>query len=144
MEIQIHQLPADFLITKTRLKNFCREAAGLIGLEAKRLEIVVVDDPTIQRMHAEYLNDPEPTDIITFNVGDNLAIEGEIYISKDTALEQAKFYRVAFEVEVLRLIAHGLLHLKGFDDQDELSQKLMHQQEDFILSSLAEYCTELK
>jgi rRNA maturation RNase YbeY len=79
-------------------------------------------------MHKVYLNNPEPTDVITFDLGEE-SVEGEIYISVDRAKEQSCLYNVALDEEIIRLMIHGLLHLKGFNDIEDEDRKEMKKEE---------------
>lgn len=130
MEIQIHQRDPKIRISEQELIELTRSVAGSIDLQAKSCEIIFVDDVTLAEMHAKFLDDPDKTDVITFDLGDEVT-EGEIYISTDRARAQAESYAVTAEEEVLRLIIHGLLHLKGFDDRekDDLLEMKKHENE---------------
>ena len=96
-----------------------------IDLKAQSCAVIFVDDAFLKEMHGRYLSDPTITDVITFDLGDE-TVEGEIYISTDRAAAQAEQYKTEPEEEIIRLIIHGLLHLKGYDDidsQDRLEMK---------------------
>ncbi len=73
------------------------------------VEISLVDDTTIARVHAEFLNDPEVTDVITFPYG-------EIIVSYDTAVRYAVQHGIPKAEELLRYMIHGLTHLHGYLD----------------------------
>jgi len=73
------------------------------------IEVSLVDDATIAQVHGEYLGDPTPTDVITFD-------HGEILVSTETAARQAPEHGNTFEREIATYIAHGLLHLAGLED----------------------------
>ncbi len=79
------------------------------SLEA--VEISIVDDPTIARVHADFLNDPSATDAITFPYG-------EILVSCDTAARYAAEHGLAKEEELFRYMVHGLTHLQGYLDYE--------------------------
>ncbi len=131
MELQIHNFPQDLRGNARQWEELSRRIVKAIELEpVASLNLIFVDDPTLQKMHQQYLNDPEKTDVITFDLGDGEAVEGEIYISIDRAQDQAKEYGVSPEEEVLRLIIHGILHLKGYDDLEEEDRVVMKAQED--------------
>ena len=102
------------------ITNVCDE----IGLRAESVDIIFVDDETLKNMHAEYLDDPTYTDVITFDLGEE-ASEGELYISLERAQDQADTYNVPYFTEIKRLIIHGILHLKGYDDIDETKRAEM-------------------
>jgi rRNA maturation RNase YbeY len=67
------------------------------------------------------------TDVLAFDLSDgpDAPIEGEIYVSLEMAALQAREARVTFTNEVLRLVAHGFLHLLGFDDSTASQRSLM-------------------
>lgn len=75
------------------------------------VEISVVDDETIARIHGEFLNDPTPTDAITFPYG-------EIIVSCDTAKRYAQENKLPAEEELFRYMVHGLTHLHGYLDYE--------------------------
>lgn len=100
----------------------------LSGLET--VEISLVDDEAIGRVHGEFLDDPEATDVITFPHGDGL---GEILVSVETAARQAPLFNELPDKEVFRYIVHGLLHLHGYLDQtDEDRAKMFSFQEPLV------------
>ena len=86
-------------------------------------------------MHEDYLNDPDYTDVMTFNLGDD-AIEGEIYISADRIKENANIFEASIENEIFRNIIHGLLHLKGYTDKEVHEKSKMKQKEEELLRQL--------
>ncbi len=84
-------------------------------------------DDEIARVHGEYLDDPTPTDVITFH-------HGEILISADTAVRVAGELGQPADREALLYLIHGLLHLNGHDDHEEESRDLMHARQEAILA----------
>ena len=90
---------------------------------ADMISLVLVDDVYLLEVNKKFLNHNYRTDVISFDLADGGAIEGEIYISVDRARIQARRYKVSLEKEVLRLMVHGILHLCGWDDATR-SQKL--------------------
>lgn len=93
------------------------------------IEVNLVDDAAIAKIHGDFLNDPTPTDVITFP-------HGEIFVSLDTAQRAATEHGEAYEREVLRYIVHGLLHLAGWDDQAPDDRAAMHKAQEQILSRI--------
>jgi len=90
------------------------------------LSVVLVDDPTIARVHEDFMAVPGATDVITFD-------HGEIVISLDTAVRHAEEFQSAFDHEVARYAVHGLLHLNGHDDHDPAERDVMHENQERIL-----------
>jgi rRNA maturation RNase YbeY len=113
-------------ITRTCSLHRCRTA---------RVSVVLVNDRRIRAMNVEFLNHDYATDVITFALDDE-AVDGEIYISVETAARQAKEYNVSFKQELLRLVIHGVLHLLGFDDATPELREGMHQEENRVLEAL--------
>lgn len=75
------------------------------------VEISIVDDETIAQVHGEFLNDPTPTDAITFPYG-------EILVSCDTAAAYARMHGLNPQEELFRYMVHGLVHLHGYLDYE--------------------------
>ena len=97
------------------IKELLRQPKGpdhVLG-ELASVEISVVDDETIARVHGEFLGDPAPTDVITFPHGDGV---GEILVSADTAEAYAAAHGLARDEELFRYMVHGLVHLHGYLD----------------------------
>ncbi len=95
------------------------------------VEISIVGDPTISEIHARFLDDPSPTDVITFPHGDGL---GEIMVSIDTAVRQASEFGEPWERELFRYIVHGLLHLHGYlDDSKDRRDEMFSFQEPLVM-----------
>jgi len=132
MEIDIHQLPDKLNLTPKQLVDIVKALAGHINLQADSIACIFVDDEYLADMHGRYLDDPDKTDVITFDLGEQ-AIQGEIYISYQRAVEQAALFQVTYEAEVIRLIIHGLLHLAGYDDIEEADRIEMKRLENDLL-----------
>ncbi len=96
--------------------------------------VILLNDTAIHEMNREFLQHDYPTDVITFPLEDN-PLEGEIYISVDTALRQAKDYTVSLTQELMRLAAHGTLHLIGYDDGTEQQRARMSELETRYIES---------
>jgi probable rRNA maturation factor len=99
------------------LLSFARELVPLV-LELSREKIpdqvlvVLVSDRKISAIHQQFMGMADPTDVVTFQ-------HGEIVVSVETAAKQAIDYGTDLLHELHLYIAHGLLHLAGFDDHSE-------------------------
>lgn len=82
------------------------------------VEIAVVDDETIARIHDEFLNDPSETDAITFPYG-------EILVSCDTAARYAAEHNLSPQEELFRYMVHGLTHLHGYLDYEPADREAL-------------------
>lgn len=103
------------------------------------LEIVFVDEDEIVRINTEYLERDYVTDIISFRYDEdesNSAIEGTLYCCAPRIEEQSREHKTKSEEEFLRVVAHGLLHLTGYNDQTEPDKKKMTELEDKYLKAV--------
>ncbi len=112
-------------IVKAALPH-CMDAAKSVDaplLHVPEVEISLISDDEITRVHAEFLDDPTPTDVITFH-------HGEILVSADTALRQGTEHQQPLNRELALYMIHGLMHLGGWDDHEasEAAQMAAHQQ----------------
>ncbi len=89
------------------------------------IEVAVVSDAVIARVHAEFMKVPGATDVITF-------AHGEIVVSADTARAQAAARGHGVVEELLLYLIHGLLHLNGYDDIAPRDRTKMHRVQDRI------------
>lgn len=87
---------------------------------------VLVSDPRIAALHAEFMGDPAPTDVITF-------LHGEIVMSAATARREARRHGVPLPGEIARYAVHGLLHLAGWSDCDPPAAADMRRMQEKIL-----------
>lgn len=109
----------------------------LVAYEDKRIgevSIILCSDSYILEVNKEYLNHDYFTDIITFDYCEGEMIIGDLFISVDTVRSNAEEYGVLFHVELLRVIAHGVLHLMGYKDKSAEESKIMREKEDWALS----------
>ena len=100
---------------------------GLAGLE--RVEVVIVSDDEIARVHEEFMDIPGPTDVITFD-------HGEIVISADRAGEEGALRKTGCDQEIALYLIHGLLHLRGFDDRSPEDAGVMRASQEEILGDV--------
>lgn len=95
-----------------------------------QLDIIFVDDEELLLMNRDYLQHDYYTDIITFDLSDDLRrIQGELYISRDRVLENALSLGSSSRDEILRVCIHGLLHLCGMNDNSEAEKLAMRDAE---------------
>ncbi len=101
----------------------------------QEIELVYVDEKEIVRINREYLNKGYVTDIITFRYDEGLdqEIEGTLFCCSPRIKEQSEEFGTNESLEFLRIFAHGLLHLTGYDDQTKDQKKIMTQKENEIL-----------
>ena len=126
----------EFKVPQSRsTKTWLKSIATTEGFELNQLNYLFCSDELILSINRQYLEHDFYTDIITFdNSEDETLIEGDIFISIERVQENAKNLNQLFEVEFRRVLAHGVLHLCGYDDTDDSKEEIMRTKEDFYLS----------
>lgn len=133
LEIYSHtgeDISSQWLLEKARrVLAECLAATGtempVLG-DLEEIEISLVDDEAIAVVHGQFLDDPTPTDVITFP-------HGEILVSVETAKRAGPEHGLTWRDETLLYIIHGLLHLNGHTDLSEPERTAMHREQDRIL-----------
>lgn len=133
---------------RQRKRKVDREAVRALAehvLRAERradatLSVTIVSDRKIAALHRDYLGVPGPTDVISFPLEDELdlggasGVLGEVVVSADTAAREAKARGLPFERELLLYVAHGTLHLLGYDDHAPRDRARMHRRQEALLA----------
>ncbi|MBN8221969.1 MAG: rRNA maturation RNase YbeY [Spirochaetes bacterium] len=108
----------------------------------KKTEILVhlVSDAVMKKLNSTYRHKPKATDVLSFSYLETatplFAHEpvGEIYVSLDTAVRQAREWNTTLAEELAVLTAHGTLHIMGYDhEKSETEMKKMRRVEKQIL-----------
>lgn len=106
-----------------------------LDLPEAQLSIVLTDDPGIQELNRDYRHKDKPTDVLAFAMREGEAspdcdpdgeLLGDVVISLETATRQAMERRRTPLAEVTFLLAHGLLHLVGYDHQNDEEEREMN------------------
>ena len=104
------------------------------------LSLLIVDDPQIETINREYLQHEGPTNVISFAMqeGEFSQISpfllGDVVISADTAEKEASLAGISFRQRLIELLIHGMLHLAGFDhEQDKAKAAIMETKSRILL-----------
>lgn len=98
--------------------------------ELVEIDVILVSDKRIAQIHRQFMNEPGPTDVITFQ-------HGEIVISIETAKRQARRFGTTLEHELRLYLVHGLLHLHGFDDKTAAGAAEMKRVQERLVRALS-------
>ncbi|HOG11879.1 MAG: rRNA maturation RNase YbeY [Smithellaceae bacterium] len=121
MKIRIANLQKRLKIDNRRIRGRVARLLRLIDCAEKEISITFVDDEAIRLLNRQYLRLDKPTNVLSFSLKEgecgmvNPGLLGDIVISADTALRDARKGSLTLEEELLFLIIHGLLHLTGYD-----------------------------
>jgi probable rRNA maturation factor len=126
-------------VPKPQVVRAVRLAAGVRRIDG--ISVVLADDATLSRLHGQFMGDPAPTDVLTFDLREDpaelaSAIDGEVIVSVETAAREARRRRIPLLQEVLRYVIHGTLHLVGYDDRTAAQRRRMRVAENRILREL--------
>ncbi len=106
------------------------------------LSVLITDDETIRDLNQRFRDVDEPTDVLSFGLESSEAFAtpqgsrrqlGEVVISFPTASRQAEEAAHAVDRELLHLLAHGILHILGYDHETPVETQEMHTKEEALL-----------
>lgn len=119
---------------KAKLKKWISEVIILHEKQVGNINFIFCDDEYLLDINKTYLAHDFYTDIITFDQSElPNKIEGEIYISVERVKDNAQEINENFELELKRVIIHGILHLIGFKDKSAKEKKKMRALENKML-----------
>ena len=95
------------------------------GCPDGELSIAFLTDKALARLHADFLDDPTTTDVITFEGQPALGVAGEICVSADTAAAFSAANKKNLGAELTLYVVHGWLHLAGYDDLQPAKKRRM-------------------
>ena len=97
------------------------------------VSLILTNDKTIQDLNREFRNIDATTDVLSFELDDEVhpgeSGLGEVYISLEQAWKQSQEADRAFEIEVTHLAIHGTLHLLGYEHETDSGYAKMNQKE---------------
>ncbi len=104
-----------------------------LELDHAELSVLLADDALVHELNLEHRGKDRPTDVLAFPLDEDAApsgspaprLLGDVVISLDTAARQARSRRRELLAEVRFLLAHGLLHLIGYDHGNREEKRLM-------------------
>ncbi|MCF8260410.1 MAG: rRNA maturation RNase YbeY [Melioribacteraceae bacterium] len=126
-----------FRVDEPQVHNLVENLSKELDFSVFSLQINIVSSQSIIKINGDFLNHNYSTDIVTLNYsGSDSCLEGQLYISYDDARENSVRFGCEIHTEIARLIIHGILHLLGYDDQDEDDKKEMKLKENHLVNKL--------
>lgn len=124
------------------VEDFINYCASSLKLKNVLFNVIIIDNDSIHKINKKYRNIDRETDVITFALEDNKQIDtkdvrvlGDIYISYDRVISQAKEYNHSARREICFLAVHGLLHLLGYDHMNKEDEEVMFGLQKELLNS---------
>jgi probable rRNA maturation factor len=121
-------------------EQFTLKILETIGRDGWDVSMLFCGDAYIRSLNARYRQRDEPTDILSFPMGETLEEDGErrylsgdIVISLETWAENARCFNISPDEELRRLLIHGILHLDGMDHlTNETVEPMLRLQEEIL------------
>jgi len=130
IEILIANQQTTLPVDADRMRRVVEAIVSDSGIAEAEISIAIVDDLTLKRLHDEFMQIDEPTDVMSFTLErTDSHLDGEIVASADTALTMATALDAPPEDELLLYVVHGALHLVGYDDIQEQDRLEMRRRE---------------
>ena len=125
------------------LEKCIRTILEILKLPEAELSVVVVDDEEIARLNRQYFDREGPTNVISFPMQEGEGAQfipdllGDVVVSLDTAFREAEGAGMDPIERLHALIAHGVLHLIGYDHENDAAEaRIMEEQEKKIMEQL--------
>ena len=125
------------LINEKRIRNILQDFLNRLFDSQRGISVLITNDIEIQKLNKQFRKKDYPTDILswTYDVGEGEIagpelnesqeenIAGELVVSAERVSKQASKNGWDFETELIRLLAHGCVHLAGWDHEESEKQE---------------------
>lgn len=137
IDVEISDTQGHLTYPTGELVGLVRRTLEREGVARASISIALVDDATIRVLNRRHLDHDWPTDVITFRLSepDDPELSGELVVSAEMAAATAQEVGADPRAELALYIVHGLLHLCGYDDQDDRDADAIHRREAEILAA---------
>ena len=117
--------------------DFEKIANMVVGAKYKNAEvsIILTNDAEIHEINKTYRNVDRATNVLSFELGDDVLL-GDIYISIDTVMQEAREAKISFHDHVAHMVVHGMFHLLGYDHMTDEEANLMEMKEIKVLKKM--------
>lgn len=115
---------------KKRYVEWVAQIVTSEGREVGNLSFVFCDDTYLLEINQKFLGHDSLTDVITFDYSDDDVLFGDVFISTERLKENSYKFNSTFVDELQRVMAHGVLHLLGYDDKSDDDSKEMRSKEE--------------
>lgn len=125
-------------LKKRRTTNWIKQVIISEGKIVGSISFIFCSDDYLLEVNQKYLDHDYYTDIITFDYVEANLINGDIFISIDRVVENAKEFNTTLENELHRVLVHGVLHLLGYKDKSKKNKIIMTKKEEYYLKVLSD------
>ncbi len=131
------------VVTSAEVERAAVTMLRTLHLPRAELSVLLCSDAEIHTLNRDYRHKDRPTDVLAFalreGAGGELAgdLLGDVVISLETATRQAGERSATARDEVRMLLAHGLLHLLGWDHRTDAEDRQMRAEVDRLLAAVS-------
>lgn len=126
----------EFGIDTNSFSAYLKKLEKATPVQEGLLNVVFVNDKYIRALNKAYRGKDKVTDVLSFPYYEGDLV-GEVYLSVETAGRQAKGHKHTLADELIKLIVHGILHIHGFDHEEDEDYRKMFAVEKAVLGMLA-------
>jgi len=147
MEILIKNQQKIIKINQEKTKGKIKKVLQHLKVDEKtEISVLFTDDNFIRSLNNRYRGIDKPTDVLSFSLQEGAVkspeiesnkLLGDIIISVEIAQKQADNLNHSIEKELTVLLIHGLLHLTGYDHEEDKDYKIMREKESKMLKIFA-------
>ncbi len=131
--VDIHYEGINTLDKEKKIRLLCGKIFDILKIDNWELSIVICNDLFIKNLNREYRGKDEATDVLSFPqidddcllFPDGIMYAGDVIISIETLKRNSFEFNVDINEEFKRLLTHGILHLKGYDHEDNSPEQEM-------------------
>lgn len=116
-----------------RLEALARATLLGEGVGRAELSVSLVDEEEIEELHVRFMDEPGPTDVLSFPLGEDDVDEDDVRVLGDVVICPAVAGRnnpSDPEAEIRLLLVHGILHLLGYDHEDDGDRTAMWERQE--------------
>ena len=132
MECLIYHKAKQGALTNAEIRQLVRKILTRFKSLNKSLSIQFVSEKKIRELNKKYRGVDNVTDVLSFGLetGEDL---GDIFICYPQIKKQAKFFEVTAKEEIARMLAHGVLHLLGFEHENKKQEIKMFKEQEMLV-----------
>ena len=125
----------DFELTnEDKILSWISQSITEEGFTEGDINYIFCTDEYLLSLNIKHLNHNTLTDVISFDYSMGKLISGDVFISIERVIDNAKSFKVSFENELKRVMIHGILHYCGYKDKTKEEKIEMINKENFYLS----------
>ena len=135
MPVYFHsEYPGFELKPKLKYKKWLSNVILSEGRNTGNINFIFINDGNLLEINSKYLQHDTYTDIITFEYSEGKKVSADIFISIDRVKENSIKFATTAELELNRVMVHGILHLLGYNDITDAEKVQIGKMEDKYLS----------